>query len=198
MTTQQGSVGEMIAQSRDVLANPSVPTFERYERRGTLSSAAIYVGIAAIVSGLLGLITSFLPGPPAPGAGGFIGGFISALVQFFVFTGLIFYLGRSFFGGSGSWDEVAYTFSLFTAPLIVVGAALAFVVSLLVWIPLLGGLVALLGALASIALLVVQVYYAYLAVQSSMNIRDPGRSALLLVISFIVTAVVMGLVAWVF
>jgi hypothetical protein len=198
MTMRQGSVGEMVAQSRDVMSNPSVPTFERYERRGNLTNAAIYVGVAALVAGVLGLVGSFFPGPPDPGASGFLGGLIGALVQFFVFTGAVFYLGKSFFGGSGSWDEVAYTFALFGAPLIVLGSVIGLIVAAFAWIPVLNAVIGLLALLVSLVILVAQVYYAYLAVQSSMNIRDQGRAVLLLVASFIVTMVVLAIVGAIF
>ncbi|NTW02552.1 MAG: hypothetical protein HGA19_14950 [Oscillochloris sp.] len=111
--TRQVSLPEMVAQSRDVISNPSVGTFERYEHQGTIANAAIYVGIAAVISGLLGLISGF---------GGLISGILNALVLFFVFTGLVFYIGKSIASGTGTWDEVAYTFSLFWAPLAVVSA----------------------------------------------------------------------------
>ena len=198
MTTQQGSVGEMVAQSRDIMANPSVPAFERYEKRGSLGSAAIYVGIAAVAAGVLGLVASFFPGPPEPGFGGFLGGLLGALVQFFVFTGLVFFLGKSVAGGSGSWDEVAYTFALFTAPLIVLGALLSLVVAAFAWIPLLGGLIGIAALLVSLAMLVLQIYYGYLAVQSSMNIRDQGRAILVLVLSFIGSAIGLWILSAIF
>jgi hypothetical protein len=198
MTTQQGSVGEMVAQSRDIMANPSVPTFERYERHGSLSSAAIYVGIAAVAAGVLSLVASFFPGPPEPGIGGFLGGLLGALVQFFVFTGLVFFLGKNIAGGSGSWDEVAYTFALFTAPLIVLGALLSLVVAVFAWIPLLGGLIGIAALLVSLAMLVLQIYYGYLAVQSSMNILDQGRAILVLVLSFIGSAVGLWILSAIF
>jgi hypothetical protein len=198
MTTQQGSVGEMVAQSRDIMANPSVPTFERYERHGSLSSAAIYVGIAAVTAGVLSLVASFFPGPPEPGIGGFLGGLLGALVQFFVFTGLVFFLGKNIAGGSGSWDEVAYTFALFTAPLIVLGALLSLVVAVFAWIPLLGGLIGIAALLVSLAMLVLQIYYGYLAVQSSMNILDQGRAILVLVLSFIGSAVGLWILSAIF
>lgn len=196
--TQQTPLPEMVAQSRDVLSNPSVPAFERYERRGTLTSAAIYVGAAALAAGLLGLVASFFPGPPEAGIGGFLGGFLGALAQFFVFTGLVYFLGRSLYEGSGSWDEVAYTFSLFVAPLILVGGALTLVISALGWIPLLGGLVALAGFLVSLVLLLAQIYYGYLAVQSSMNIRNPTKALIVQATAAVGTLIILGALAFIF
>jgi hypothetical protein len=187
---KQSSLPEMVAQSREVLTSPSVPTFERYEHRGTITNAAIYVGVAALIAGLLGIFTG--------GFMGFLGGLLSALAQFFVFTGMVYFIGKSLYQGTGTWDEVAYTFSLFIAPLIVLSAALGLIVLLFVWIPLLGFLVAIFGFLVGLVLLLVQVYYAYLAVQSSMNLRDQTQALITLVLSYVGTLVVMGIVAAIF
>ena len=195
---KQTSLPEMVAQSREIMQSPSVPAFERYERRGTMANAAIYVGVAALIAAVLGLVASFLPGPPNPGIGGFLEGLLVSLAQFFVFTGMVYLLGKNMYQGSGTWDEVAYSFALFTAPLIVLGAVLSFVVTLFAWVPLINLVVGLAGLLVGLVLLVVQVYYAYLAVQASMNLRDQSQSIVVLVLSFIASALVMGLVSWIF
>jgi hypothetical protein len=178
---QQTSIPEMIAQSQDIITNPSVSTFERYEQRGTTTNAAIYVAIAAVISGVLGFYG---------GVGGIIGGALSALIGFFVFTGMVFYIGKNVAGGTGTWDEVAYTFSLFIAPLIVVGAVLGLVIWVFSFIPLLGALIAILGAVAALLILLVQAYFAYIAVQSSMNIRDQGKAITTLLLAVVGTFVV--------
>ncbi|MEI6179835.1 MAG: YIP1 family protein [Chloroflexales bacterium] len=188
-TVQQSSLPEMLVQSRELMQNPSVPVFEHYEQRGTITNAAIYVGVAALIAAALGFIG---------GINGLISGLLISLVQFFAFTGMVYFLGKRLYAGTGTWDEVAYTFSLFTAPLIVVGALLSFVVALLGWIPLIGWLVGFAGGIVSILLLVVQVYYAYLAVQSSMNLRDQSQALTVLILSFVTSAVAIGLVAWIF
>jgi hypothetical protein len=187
---QQTSIPEMIAQSRDVITNPSVGTFERYEQRGTTTNAAIYVAIAAVISGVLGFFYG--------GIGGILGGAISALISFFVFTGLVFYVGKSVAGGTGTWDEVAYTFSLFIAPLIVVGAVVTLLAWILSLIPLLGGLFALLGGLISLLILLAQAYFAYIAVQSSMNIRDQSKAITTLLLSVVGTFVVQLVIGGMF
>lgn len=188
--TKQSSLPEMVAQSREIMQSPSVPTFERYERRGTMGNAAVYVGIAALIAGVLGFFSG--------GFGGLIGGLLSALTQFFVFTGAVYLLGKNMYNGSGTWDEVAYSFALFTAPLIVAGALLSFVLTLFIWIPLINVVVSLIGAIVGILLLLIQIYYGYLAIQASMNLRDQTQAIVVLLLSFLASAVVIGLVGWIF
>ncbi|MEI6776686.1 MAG: YIP1 family protein [Chloroflexales bacterium] len=182
---QQTSIPEMIAQSKDVIVNPSVVTFERYEKRGTISNAAMYVGVAAAISGVLGLTS---------GISGLLSGVVGALIGFFVFTGLVFYVGKQVANGTGTWDEVAYTFSLFIAPLTVVGALLGLVVWIFHFIPFLGAMVALLGMLISLVILLAQAYFAYIAVQSSMNILDQGKALTTLGLAVIGTFIVQVMI----
>lgn len=175
--SQQTSIPAMIEQSRVVLTSPSVSTFERYERRGTFVSAAIYVGIAALIAGLLG----FAGGPL-----GIIRGAIGVLINFFIFTGLVYYIGKQQ-GGTGTFDEVSYTFSLFVAPLAVIGALVGLVIAIFAWVPILNILVGLAGLVVALLILLVQVYFAYLAVQSSMNIHDQGKAVITLGGAFLAT-----------
>jgi hypothetical protein len=188
----------MVAQSRDVITNPSVSTFERYERRGSIGNAGVYVGVAAVVAGVLGFVAALLPWVPGNPFGALIGGALSAVAGFFVFTGMVFLLGKNIAGGSGSWDEVAYTFSLFIAPLTIGSAVISFVVSLLGSIPLLGALIGLAGLLVSLGFLLGWAYFAYLAVQSSMNIHDQGKAIITLVLSVIGSFVVQAILGSIF
>ena len=153
-TKSSASISEMIQQSRTVLGNPSVATFERFEKRGTLRDALIYIAIAAAITGIFGLLE---------GLGGFLGNIASTLVGFSVFTYLVYWIGKQR-GGTGTLDEVAYTFALFWAPLSVLFA----IVSLILVVTVIGILALPLVALAAIA---ANIYFAYLAVQSSMNLR---------------------------
>lgn len=155
--TQSPSVPDMIAQSRQVLTNRSVATFEKFEKSGNLTNALIYVSIAAAITGLFGLFQ---------GVGAFLSGIIGTLLGFVVFTYLVYWFGKRQ-GGTGTFDEVAYTFALFWAPLAVIVA----VASLLLVITVIGIFLVPLLALAAVGL---NIYFAYLAVQSSMNL-EPGN-----------------------
>ena len=160
--TKRSSVSEMIEQSRAVLTKPGVATFKKYENRGTLQNALVYVALAAALTGLFGL---------SEGLGGFIRNILITLIGFFVFTTFVYWLGKRR-GGSGTLDEVAYTFALFWAPLSVLFA----VVTLLLVITLIG---VVFLPLVGIAALAANVYFAYLAVQSRHESqgkhKPPGR-----------------------
>lgn len=173
---------DMFAQSTAVLAQPSPRTFERFERRGGLNQALLYVVVAALVSaviaGFFGIFHSNI-NPLTQ----FFSRLIGIPLQFFAFTGLVYFIGRSLFRGTGTYPEVAYSFALFYVPLSILGTLI--------------GIIPILGWLAGLVIAVAMVYFGYLAVQSSMNLRDPVSSVVTLVLSglayFVVGAVLAGI-----
>jgi Yip1 domain len=144
---------EMVNQSVSVVSQPSVTTFERYEKRGTLRDAALLIAASSAIAGLLSFRS---------GALGMMAAVIVALVGFFAFTYLVHFIAKQQ-GGTGTLDEVAYSFALFWAPLAVAGAIATM---LLGWA---------LGTLIGLAQLAASVYFAYLAIQSSMNFGDSSK-----------------------
>jgi hypothetical protein len=168
----------MLAQSQEVLTKPSVATFERFEDRGTLADALIYVAVAAAITGVFGL---------TGGLGGFVGNILATLLGFFAFTFLVYWLGRQR-GGTGTLNQVAYSFALFWAPLSVLFGVLSFVLLITII-----GILAL--PLVAIAALVANVYFAYLAVQSSLNLQGGGTVWVVLLLAAIGTFAVNMLVA---
>ena len=177
----QASISDMVNQSRAVLTKRSVATFEEFENRGTLREALIYMAIAAGLAGLIGL---------SGGIRGLLTGVIGTLVGFLVFTYLVYFIGKSQ-GGTGTLDQVAYSFSLFYAPLSVIVSVLTFVLV----ITLVGILlIPFVGILAIIA----NIYFAYLAVQSSMNLTDNGKVWLTLILAGIGSWVIGGVLTGIF
>ncbi|MBB5296863.1 DUF1282 domain-containing protein [Deinococcus metallilatus] len=171
----QASLSDMFGQSIAVLSRPSPATFELFERRGGTKQAFIYVLLAALVSAVIGAL--FAPfHRDVTVIGQFITRLIALPVQFGIFTGLVYLIGRSLFRGTGTYPEVAYTFALFYVPLSIIG-------TLLGWIPILNVLIPILIA----ALLI---FFGYLAVQSSMNLRDTMSSAVTLILSGVANWVV--------
>jgi hypothetical protein len=162
----QTSIGDMVNQSRDILTKRDTATFETYENKGGIREALIYMAIAAAITGVFGL---------GDGLAGFLRGVIGALVGFFVFTYLVYFIGKGQ-GGTGTFDQVAYSFALFYAPLTVLFAAL----SLVLLITIVG---ILLIPFVGIAAIIANIYFAYLAVQSSMNLTDTGKVWITLILA---------------
>ena len=176
--TANSSIPEMLRQSRTILTSPSVATFERFEGRGNLADALIYVTIAAAITGVFGL---------TEGVGGFLRNIIGALLGFLIFAYLVHWIG-SRRGGSGSLDEVAYSFALFWAPLSVLVGVVSFILAITVVGIILIPLVAL-------AALVINVFFAYLAVQSSMNLEGGGPTWSVLIMAALASFVLNLIIA---
>lgn len=180
MMIQGVSISEMINQSMTVLTKPSVASFEQYERRGGMREALIYIGVAAALAGVAGLLFGLLGG--VSGAiSGLIGGVLRPLIGFFIFAYLIFFVGKQF-GGTGTQDEVFYTTALYAAPIYaitgVVGA-----------IPLLS--CALLPV--TFVLGIYQIYLGYLATRSSMNLNQ-NNAIITMVVAFVVQFIAATLI----
>ncbi len=175
------SISEMIDHSIKVISNPTVPTFEQYESRGTIREAIIYVGLGALVAGALGFST---------GLGGIIAGALSTLASFVVFVYVVHTFGKSQ-GGTGTIDQVAYTFSLFWMPLSILSAVAAFVLT----ITIVG--ILLIPALL-LAILAANIYFGYIAVQSSMNLPKGSKSIVTLVVAGIATIIAYGIIDRIF
>jgi hypothetical protein len=167
MNTSTSSLSEMINSSIVVLTKPSVSTFEQFERRGTLQTAMIYLAVAGVVGAVVGFLAGMLPGPPSPIVAA-ITGFINVFILFFLFTGTTYLVGKNQ-GGTGTFDEVAYTFSLFWVPLSILSA------------------IPIIGICLSPVVLVAAIFFAYLAIQSSMNLGDTTKAAITLAVSAFVS-----------
>lgn len=174
-------LSEMVQHSIKVLTKPSVQSFEEFENRGTLRDALIYVAIGASAIGLLGLAGGFLTA---------IGGVISTVLSFFVFTYVVQFVGKAQ-GGTGTLDQVAYTFALFVIPLQIVAA----LIGLILTITLIG---ILLLPLLGIAALAASAYFAYTAIQSSMNMTDSTKVVITLIAGVLASMVVGGIITSLF
>lgn len=174
------TIKNMISQSIQVLTKRDKATFEQFENKGTVREAVIYVLVAALITGLFGL---------AGGIGGFISSVLTTVIGFLVFSYLVQLVGKSQ-GGTGTFDQVAYTLSLIWAPLSVIFA----LVTLILVITLIG---IFLVPLVAIAYLVVVIWLSHMVVQTSMNISDSGKAWITLVVaaigSFIVNWIIGAL-----
>lgn len=182
VTETQAQIQDMFGQSLAVLSQPSPVTFERFERRGGLNQALIFVLVAALVSGVISALFAPLHGLSMIGQ--FITPLISIPVSFLVFTAAVYFIGNNLFKGTGTYNEVAYSFALFYVPLSILGTLI--------------GIIPVLGWLASFLIGLVMIYFGYLAVQSSLNIRDTISAVVTLVLAGIANLVVGGVIAAIF
>ena len=177
-TRLQASFADLFAQSAAVLSRPSPETFELFERRGDTRQAFLYVGLAAVVSAVVAAI--FAPfHEDVTVLGQLLTRLILIPLQFAVFTGLVYGLGRLLFRGTGSYAEVAYTFSLFYVPLSLLGTLLG-IIPIVNWIVSLGVTLAL-------------IFFGYLAVQSSMNLRGAVQAGVTLLLSALLNGLLVSL-----
>lgn len=170
--TANSSIPEMLRQSRAILTSPSVANFERFEGRGNLADALIYVTVAAAITGVFGL---------AEGIGGFLRNILGALLGFLIFTYLVHWIGTRR-GGTGTVDEVAYSFALFWAPLSVLFGVAAFLLAITII-----GIVLI--PLVLLAAFVINIFFAYLAVQSSLNLEGGGPTWTVLILAAVASLV---------
>ena len=184
MMVQGVSINEMLNQSIQVLTKPGVETFERFERHGGQREATIYIMIAAAISAVAALVFGLLNGIAAALLNAALG-FILAVVGFYIFVFLVYFIGKQQ-GGTGTQDEVFYTMSLFVAPIQAVTGAVGA-------IPLLGCL----ALPATFALGIYQIYLGYLGVRSSMNL-DQNKAIITLVLAFIAQLIIGFIIAAIF
>jgi len=178
MIVQGVSIGDMLNQSMTVLTKPSVQSFEQFERRGGQREALIYVGVAAALAGIVGGLFGLLTGGIGGLIGGLVLGIVGPLLGFFVLSFLVYTIGKSQ-GGTGTQDEVFYTTSLYTAPILAV-------TGIVNAIPFLGCLL----LPATIVLGIYQLYLGYLATRSSMNLQQ--NPAIITVVGAIIAMWIAG------
>ena len=175
----ESSVQDMFAQSVAVLSRPSPATFERFERRGGLTSALTYVMIAAVVSAVIAALFAGLHSDVT-----FFGQLLSRLISiplgFLAYTGAVYLIGRTLFKGTGTYAEVAYSFALFYVPLSIVSTLL--------------GIIPILGWLVMFVIGLVMIYFGFLAAQSSLNLRDQTQAIVTLVLAWIAQLIVAGVI----
>lgn len=173
------SISDMLNQSITVLTSPSVTTFEKFEKRGGMNEALTYVGLAAALVGLIGLVFG-LAGGVGGAIGGLIIGFVGPVIGYLVFAFVLYYVGQQQ-GGTGTQNEVFYTTALYTAPLLAITGVVG-------RIPVLNCLL----LPVTLALAVYQAYLGYLAARSSMNLEQ-GKAIISVVVA-IVAQIVVGVI----
>ena len=176
MTTLGHSLGNMLTQSRDVLARRNTATFEQHEQAGRSREALLYVALAGCVTGFIGVLDGVYD------TRGFLVNLLTTVLGFLVLTYLVYWLGQRR-GGTGTRDEVMYAFSLFVAPISVIGTAAIYLFNLLSS----GTLFPVINAVIGLAMLYYNVRLAYFATQASLNLA-PGRKVVFILLAAYLTA----------
>lgn len=196
---------QMLNGSIAVLTRPSVSTFEEHERNN-LNWALIYIGIGAVITAILNVIAAAIRPPLTPEqiqqiedqfgstgladsmlaaqqppnlVGAIVGGLLSAIIGYLIYTGIVYLLGKAF-GGTGQFGELAYDISLFYAPLEVFGALLGVLAI---------GPLACLTVVAAIAVWAYRLFLTYLGIQAGLNV--PGNKALMVMVIIAVATLVL-------
>lgn len=190
MIVQGVSISEMLNQSIKVLTRPGIATFEQYEKRGTRREALIYVAVAAAVGAVVALVFGvlglFWGGSFLGLIRDFLGAFIGPVAGFFVFAYVLYWMGRQQ-GGTGTQDEVFYTVALYAAPILAINGAFGNIPIIgLLYLPIL------------FVLSLYQIYLAYLASRSSLNLRDDTKAIISVVAAILAQWLVMSLVFSIF
>jgi len=142
-------------------ARLDIPTYEEVEAdRSATSQAAVVVAVAAIASAI---------GASGRGTGGIVAGLIGAFLSWGISSGLAYYVGTRFFGGTADWGELLRTLGFAQAP---------GVLNVLGIIPGLGGLVTF---AVTIWVLVAQV----VAIRQALDV-DTGKAILTAVVSMLI------------
>jgi hypothetical protein len=169
----QLQLSRMARQSADVMIHPSVRTFSYYGARSSDSEALLYVTVAAVLVGLLGMIIA-----RSLNVIGLAYEVVNQLFEFYIFAGVIYFVGKQF-GGIGSFTTVAYTFALFYVPIMLLAWLLTLALAFLrVGLPLLPWV--------SLLELIAQAFFAYPAAQAAMYLRRPRDAALTVAIGLAV------------
>ncbi len=153
--------------------------YEEVERDLNATTQALtVVVIVSLASGLSGAIAALLSLNPAQAVGGLVGGIISAIVGWVVWSVIVYFIGTSVFGGAATPGEVMRTIGFAYTPNVL--AIFGFV-----WV--IGGLVVFIGAIWSLVAGVV-------AVRQALDF-DTTKAVLTVVLGWIAMIVVAAVLA---
>lgn len=154
-----------------------VPTYEAIEHdKGATSQALIIVVLAAIATGI-GAIGS-------DAAGGFIGGILSAIIGWIVFSVIAYYIGARIFGTSStsaSIGQLLRTLGYARAPQLL---------TVIAFIPVLGWIIALVAALWTLVTSII-------AIRQALDFTL-GRAIGTAIIAAIVNGLIYAVFGWIF
>jgi hypothetical protein len=144
------------------------------------SQALVVVVMTALAGGIGAALGQALAGRPTGIVGGLIGGVIAELLGWLVWSYVMYLVGTRVFGGTATYGELLRTLGFANAP----GVLL-----ILRFIPLLGGLIALIVAIWRIVA-------GFIAVREALDLDNGNTVATIVVgiIGYLVVLAIVGLV----
>lgn len=148
--------------------------YEEVERdTGATTQALLVVVIVAIAAGVAGLIAGIMEGTPGAAITGLIFGIVAGIVGWGIWSFLTYLIGTKVLGGTADWGEMLRTIGFAYTPN---------VLGVFAFIPFLGTLIALAGAIWALIAGVV-------AVRQALDFST-GKAVLTVVIGWVVMLIV--------
>jgi hypothetical protein len=152
--------------------------FEEVEQDGSATTEAmLVVGLVALAGGIGSAIGQAFAGRPSNLVFGIVIGIAGALIGWAVFSGITYFIGSRLFGADATWEEVLRTLGYAYSPMIV---------QILVWIPILGGLLLLVAALWTL-------YLDFVAIRSALDI-DNGKTIATILLAIIPSLIIIAII----
>jgi hypothetical protein len=160
-------------------AQGQVALYEEVEHDPSATTQALTVVIiVGIASGIGQGLSQILSGHPGAAVAGLISGVLGGIIGWAVFAGVTYFIGTKLFNADATWEEVLRTLGYSEAPN---------VLQILAFIPILGGLIAVVAGFWSL-------YLAFVAIRSALDITS-GQTIATILLSIIPALIVIGLVS---
>jgi hypothetical protein len=173
-TTSSSIVNRMIRAAR-----LEVPLYEELEADITATNQALLVVVlVALAAGIGQAIGATLSGNSRALLGLLISGVLSALISWAVWSYVVYFVGTRFFGGTATYGELLRTLGFAQAPR---------VLAILSFIPVLGGIIALVAAIWTLVA-------SFIATRQALDI-DNTKTFFTILIGLVVLIVVSLIVA---
>jgi hypothetical protein len=151
--------------------------FEEVEHdTAATTEAMIVVAVVALAGGIGSAIAQTLMGRSAGVILAIVVGVAGALIGWAVFSGVTYFIGSRLFGAEATWEEVLRTLGYAYSPM---------AVQILIWIPLIGGLLVFIAALWTL-------YLDFVAIRSALDI-DSGKTIVTILLAFIPAIIIIGI-----
>jgi hypothetical protein len=152
--------------------------FEEVEHDSAATTQAMMVvGIVALAGGIGSAIAQAMMGRSSNLILGIVLGIASALIGWAVFSGVAYFIGSRLFGAEATWEEVLRTLGFAYSPM---------VVQILIWVPVLGGLLVLIASLWTL-------YLCFVAIRSALDL-DSGKTIVTILLAIIPAFILIAII----